>query len=115
MPRCHGGGAAARWAHGEQPAAPSARTGQVRRGVRLVSKDTTPDFAIRRPRPRAAPHVAHSGTGHRTIGEGRTAMNAITAERNGSGTWAAVVRRWRRLAWRVLVIADTGLLAWGAG
>jgi hypothetical protein len=42
-------------------------------------------------------------------------MNAITAERNGHGTWAAVVRRWRRLAWLVLLIADAGLLMWGAG
>ena len=42
-------------------------------------------------------------------------MNATTAERNGPGTWAAVVRRWRRLAWLVLLIADAGLAAWGAG
>jgi len=40
-------------------------------------------------------------------------MNAIKAERNGSGTWATVVRRWRRLAWLVLLIADLGLLVWG--
>ena len=42
-------------------------------------------------------------------------MNVSTAEGNGSGTWAAVVQRWRRLAWLVLLIADAGLLAWGAG
>ncbi len=42
-------------------------------------------------------------------------MNAIATERNGSGTSAAVVQRWRRLAWLVLLIADAGLLAWGAG
>jgi hypothetical protein len=42
-------------------------------------------------------------------------MNAITAERNGSGIWASVVQRWRRLAWIVLLVADAGLLAWGAG
>ena len=29
-------------------------------------------------------------------------MNAITAQRNGSGIWATVVQRWRRLAWLVL-------------
>jgi hypothetical protein len=42
-------------------------------------------------------------------------MNAMTAERNRSGTWAAVVQRWRRLAWLILLIADAGLLAWGLG
>ena len=42
-------------------------------------------------------------------------MNAITAERHGSGPWAAIVQRWRRLAWLVLLIADAGLLMWGAG
>ena len=42
-------------------------------------------------------------------------MNAITAERHGSGPWAAAVQRWRRLAWLVLLIADAGLLMWGAG
>ena len=42
-------------------------------------------------------------------------MNAIRAERHGSGTWAPVVQRWRRLAWLVLLIADAGLLVWGAG
>ena len=42
-------------------------------------------------------------------------MNAVTAERHGSGTWATVVQRWRRLAWLVLLIADAGLLVWGFG
>jgi hypothetical protein len=42
-------------------------------------------------------------------------MSAVTAQRNGSGTWAAVVHRWRRLAWLVLLIADAGLAAWGLG
>jgi hypothetical protein len=42
-------------------------------------------------------------------------MNAISAKRNGPGPWAAVVYRWRRLAWLVLLIADAGLLLWGAG
>src|SRR5215475_13685348 len=60
----------------------------------------------------AAGHVAHR-TGHRTPGEGRMAMNASTTERDGR--WAAVVQRWRRLAWLVLLIADAGLLAWGVG
>lgn len=41
-------------------------------------------------------------------------MSVITRERGGSGTWAAVVGRWRRLAWLVLLVADAGLLAWGA-
>jgi len=42
-------------------------------------------------------------------------MNARTAERNGPGTWAVVMQRWRRLAWLILLIGDAGLLAWGAG
>jgi hypothetical protein len=42
-------------------------------------------------------------------------MNTPTTARNGSGVWAALAQRWRRLAWLVLVIADAGLLAWGAG
>jgi hypothetical protein len=42
-------------------------------------------------------------------------MNASTAERIDPGTWAAIVQRWRRVAWLVLVVADAGLLAWGAG
>jgi hypothetical protein len=42
-------------------------------------------------------------------------MNAMAAERNGSGTWTTVVQRWRHLAWLVLVVADAGLLVWGAG
>jgi hypothetical protein len=42
-------------------------------------------------------------------------MNAITAERHDSGPWAAVVQRWRHLAWLVLLVADAGLLLWGAG
>lgn len=42
-------------------------------------------------------------------------MSTRTAERTGSGTWARVVERWRRAAWIVLLVADAGLLAWGAG
>ena len=38
-----------------------------------------------------------------------------TAEPGRPEIWAAVVQRWRRLAWLVLVVADVGLLAWGAG
>jgi hypothetical protein len=29
--------------------------------------------------------------------------------------WAATLRRWRHVAWIILLIADAGLLAWGAG
>ena len=42
-------------------------------------------------------------------------MSTITAERKGSGMWRAFVERWRRVAWLVLVVADAGLLLWGAG
>ena len=42
-------------------------------------------------------------------------MNSNTAQRNGSGTWAVLVQRWRHLAWLVLLIADAGLLVWGFG
>jgi hypothetical protein len=42
-------------------------------------------------------------------------MYARTAEHHGTGTWAAVMQRWRRLAWLVFLIADAGLLVWGAG
>jgi hypothetical protein len=42
-------------------------------------------------------------------------MNAMTGKRTGSGPRAAVVQRWRRLAWLVLLVADAGLLLWGAG
>lgn len=33
---------------------------------------------------------------------------------HGSGVWARVVARWRRVAWVLVLIADVGLLAWGA-
>lgn len=42
-------------------------------------------------------------------------MSASAAERIDPGTWARFVERWRRVAWIVLVVADAGLLAWGAG
>jgi hypothetical protein len=35
-------------------------------------------------------------------------------DRHRSGTWAKAMARWRRVAWLVIVIADAGLLAWGA-
>jgi hypothetical protein len=41
--------------------------------------------------------------------------DAIAAGSSGTGTWAAFVQRWRGLAWLVLLIADAGLLVWGAG
>jgi hypothetical protein len=31
-----------------------------------------------------------------------------------SGTWATTMKRWRRFAWIVILIADVGLLTWGA-
>jgi hypothetical protein len=42
-------------------------------------------------------------------------MYRISAENHGSGMWAATRRRWRHVAWIILLIADAGLLAWGAG
>jgi len=30
------------------------------------------------------------------------------------GIWATVLKRWRRIAWLLILIADVGLLAWGA-
>jgi RsiW-degrading membrane proteinase PrsW (M82 family) len=30
------------------------------------------------------------------------------------GTWATALKRWRRVAWLLILIADAGLLAWGA-
>src|SRR5262245_29892042 len=42
-------------------------------------------------------------------------MNAVATEQSGSGTWAAILQRWRRYAWLILLIADAGLLAWGLG
>lgn len=42
-------------------------------------------------------------------------MNAHAHDGQGSGARASVVDRWRRAAWLVIVIADVGLLLWGAG
>jgi hypothetical protein len=36
------------------------------------------------------------------------------ADRHDTGTWRRVMARWRRVAWLVILIADAGLLAWGA-
>jgi hypothetical protein len=30
------------------------------------------------------------------------------------GTWATAMKRWRRVAWLLILIADVGLLGWGA-
>ncbi len=40
--------------------------------------------------------------------------NSLIEDRRGPGTWARAVARWRRIAWLVILIADVGLLAWGA-
>jgi len=42
-------------------------------------------------------------------------MSTRTGERHGSGPWTAIVRRWRRFAWVILLVADAGLLVWGLG
>ena len=42
IPRCQGGGAAARWAHGPLLAPPPPRAGRVRRGIRLVQRTQQP-------------------------------------------------------------------------
>ena len=41
-------------------------------------------------------------------------MNAHAQDKRRSGTWSAAMNRWRRHAWLVIVIADAGLLVWGA-
>src|SRR5215469_2023976 len=58
------------------------------------------------------PHIGKRPSNARRT---ETTMNAIAAERNGSGTCATVMQRWRHLAWLVLLIADLGLLVWGFG
>ena len=42
-------------------------------------------------------------------------MQASTTPRLGSGIWLTALQRWRRAAWLILLMADAGLLAWGAG
>ena len=41
-------------------------------------------------------------------------MNAQMKDLQKFGTWATAMKRLRRVAWLVIVIADVGLLAWGA-
>lgn len=40
---------------------------------------------------------------------------STTALQHPQGTWGRFVERWRHFAWVILVVADVGLLAWGAG
>jgi hypothetical protein len=42
-------------------------------------------------------------------------MNTHVQRQQGSGTWASTGGLWRRHAWLVIVVADVGLLLWGAG
>jgi hypothetical protein len=41
-------------------------------------------------------------------------MDTRVDDRRGSGTWTTAMARWRRAAWLVILIADAGLLLWGA-
>ena len=41
-------------------------------------------------------------------------MDTHVEDRHGAGTWARAIARWRRVAWLVILVADAGLLAWGA-
>lgn len=41
-------------------------------------------------------------------------MNTHMKDQQEFRTWATAVKRWRRVAWLVILIADAGLLAWGA-
>lgn len=42
-------------------------------------------------------------------------MGVRVADRPATGAWGWATARWRGVAWLVVVIADVGLLAWGAG
>ena len=42
-------------------------------------------------------------------------MDVGVTDRPATGIWARAMARWRGVAWLVVVIADVGLLAWGAG
>lgn len=42
-------------------------------------------------------------------------MGVRVADRPATGAWGRATARWRGVAWLVVVIADVGLLAWGAG
>jgi RsiW-degrading membrane proteinase PrsW (M82 family) len=38
----------------------------------------------------------------------------LVEDQDGSGAWTRAIAQWRRVAWLVILIADVGLLAWGA-
>jgi hypothetical protein len=42
-------------------------------------------------------------------------MGVRVESRYSSGTWARAMARWRHVAWLVILVADVGLLLWGAG
>lgn len=42
-------------------------------------------------------------------------MGVHVADRPHAGPWRRAMARWRGVAWLVILIADVGLLAWGAG
>ena len=42
-------------------------------------------------------------------------MATRAEHRSGVGTWRRSMAGWRRVAWLLILIADVGLLAWGAG
>lgn len=42
-------------------------------------------------------------------------MGVRVADRPDTGTWRRAMARWRGVAWIGILIADVGLLAWGAG
>jgi hypothetical protein len=42
-------------------------------------------------------------------------MDVRVADRSDTGIWGRAMARWRGVAWIVIVIADVGLLLWGAG
>ena len=42
-------------------------------------------------------------------------MDVRVADRSDTGLWRRAMARWRGAAWLVVVIADVGLLLWGAG
>ena len=46
---------------------------------------------------------------------GEETMDVRVADRSDTGILWRAMARWRRAAWIVIVIADVGLLAWGAG
>jgi hypothetical protein len=42
-------------------------------------------------------------------------MDVRVTDRPATGIWSRAMARWRSVAWVVVVIADVGLFAWGAG